>query len=273
MFVGSIGMFLREQGLNVIVNWMRGTAANAGRSIGHQLGAQTETLYNAFAMALNPEITRREGAGAHDKMLALAKRSERFGMIIMLLVGLPLFCECEYVLTLWLKNPPAYAVFFTRIQILIAILCKMRIGHMMCFQAIGKAKPQQLVDFAFYTATLLVVGGVYCMTRSLEMSFYSYVAFQVCYMVAYVIVGSRYFEWPLLTLLREIIIPSWMIFALGCGLFCGIECFWSEPSLARLIVSTLFLCVFAWLGSFAFILKREDRSVLINLLLKVLNRV
>lgn len=273
MFVGSLGMFVREQGLNVIVNWMRGTAANAGRAIGHQLGAQTETLYNAFAMALNPEIMRREGAGAHDNMLALAKRSERFGMIIMLLVGLPLFCECEYVLTLWLKNPPAYAVFFTRIQILIAILCKMRIGHMMCFQAIGRAKPQQVVDFAFYMATVLVVGAVYIITRSLEVSFYCYVAFQTCYMVVYVIVGSRYFEWPLLTLLREIVVPSGALFVLGYGLFYGFERLWTVPSFGRLSVSTLLSCAYIGLGSLVFILKREDRFALGNLVSKIMGRV
>lgn len=273
MFVGSLGMFLREQGFNVIVNWMRGTVANAGRSIGNQLGAQTETLYNSFAMALTPEITRREGAGTHDKMLDLAKRSERLGMIIMLLVGLPLFCECEYVLTLWLKKPPAYAVFFTRIQILIAIICKMRMGHMMCFQAIGKVKPQQIVDFVFFTLTLFVVGGVFYLTRSLEVSFYSYVVFQVCYMVAYVIVGSRYFEWPLLTLLREIVVPASALFVIGYGLFYGFECLWTVPSFGRLSVSMLFLCVYVGLGSLAFILKRDDRSVLCNLVSKIKGRV
>lgn len=272
MFVGSVGMFLREQGLNVIVNWMRGTAANAGRAIGHQLGAQTETLYNAFAMALNPEITRREGAGGHDRMLDLAKRSERLGIIIMLLVGLPLFCECEYVLKLWLKHPPAYAVFFTRVQILIALLCKMRIGHMMCFQAIGKAKPQQLVDFIFYTTTILVVGVVYCITHSLETAFIFYVIFQVCYMMAYVWIGSRYFEWPLRTLAREIVLPAGGIFMAGFGLFKGFECLWGVSSFSRLVVSTVILCLYVCGGAILLILKQEDRSAFCHLFQKVRSR-
>lgn len=262
MFVGSLGMLFREQGLNIIVNWMRGTVANAGRSIGHQLGAQTETLYNSFAMALNPEITRREGAGAHDQMLALAKRSERFGIVIMLLVGLPLFCECEYVLTLWLKNPPPYAVFFTRIQILIAILCKMRIGHMMCFQAIGKAKPQQLVDFCFYTLTAVFVGIVFLLTHSLEWSFVGYVVFQVGYAVTYVAVGARYFEWPVWMLIKEIVLPACLIFFLGCVFSRSILSISENYTFGCFVLKVFAQCLYVSLSCYMLVLKDEDRVVI-----------
>lgn len=264
LFVGALGLLFRGEGISVLVNWMKGSTANAGQSVGSQLSSQTETLYNAFVMALNPEITRREGAGGHATMLSLAKRSTKLGFMIIFMVALPLFCECEYVLKIWLVNPPPYAVFFTRIQILIAIICKARIGHMMCFHAIGNIRPPQIVDASFYTVSVFVIGITYLLTRSLEISFIVSVAFHVLYMLTYVYVGSRTFEWPMSDMVRYILLPGSVMFILGLGVFHGVLKCMPEMGFFRLLTTTGLLVSTVITFFFVAVFDGDDRSVIIG---------
>lgn len=273
LFVGAIGMLFRTQGISVLVNRMKGATANAGQSIGTQLSNQTETLYNAFVMALNPEITRREGAGSHENMLVLAKRSTKLGFMIIFMVALPLFCECEYVLKLWLVNPPPYAVFFTRVQILLAIICKARIGHMMCFHAVGEVKRPQIVDACFYIASVFVICLVYYITASIETAFIVSIGFHFLYMLAYIYVGSKTFEWPLLDMVKTIIVPGCVMFVGGVAIFHGISYCTAGMGFLRLMATTGVLIPVVVAFFFMFVFDTTDRGVVVECCKKVIRRI
>lgn len=263
MFLGAAGLLLKNQGISILVNWMRGTIANAGQGIGIQLAGQTESLYNALVMALNPEVTRRAGAGGNKQMMDLAQRSTRLGLLIVLLVGVPLFFECEYVLKLWLKDPPVYAVFFTRVQIVLAIFNKMRIGHMMCFTAAGSVKPIQILDACFYVSTIILIGIAYLVSGSLEISFYAYLAFHFVYLVSYLYVGSKYFDWPLGAHMRDVVLPGLLICAVGAFVFRLILLFLPEQSFLRVLLSSACLSAVTCCLMCAWVFTVEDNRLII----------
>lgn len=269
LFVGAFGLLLKGQGISILVNRMKGTSANAGQSVGIQLSGQTEALYNSFVMALNPEITRREGAGSHDQMISLSKKSTRLGLLIVMMVALPLFFECEYVLRLWLKNPPTYAVFFTRLQLVIAIINKMRIGHMMCFQAMGKVKIPQIIDSGFYIATILVIGGMYLVTHSLETSFYGYVGFHFCYMMVYAYAGSRTFDWSLVSHFVKIVLPVIGIGVLGSGVHQVISCLHLDIGFVRLLLTTALEVSVVMISFYLVVFEQSDKDMVWSVFTKL----
>lgn len=268
--VGTIGTVVNTQGQGMLLNWMKGTAANAGAGIAGSLSGQMQTLANAFFQAISPEIIRREGANDHSSMVALAKCSTKLGMFFIMLVALPLFCECEYVLELWLVTPPPYAVFFTRIAILSSLFYKMAVGHRICFQAIGKIRTQQLVELIVFTLAVPVIGLVYLASRSVYISFSFAPIMQFVYFVATITAGSRLYEWKVSTVLFDVFLKVSVCFAGGLLVFEGVSMRFNEPSLVRIAISTAVMCVYVTIYFLSLVFASEDRESLKGLCRKFL---
>lgn len=271
--VGTIGTVVNTQGQGVLLNLMKGTAANAGSSVAGALAGQMQTLANAFLQAISPEVIRREGASNHSGMISLAKQATKLGVAFIMLVALPLFCECEYVLKLWLVNPPPYAVFFARIAILSALFYKMAVGHRICFQATGRIKSQQIIELLVYAATAPLVGVVYCVSRSVYISFSFVPVMQAVYFLATVMAGARIYEWNLKDVIVSVFLKSLICFLLGIALFSSICMLCPTHSFMRLCFSTAMLCLFVCIYFILFVLSDTDKKRVASCFAKIINMV
>ena len=271
--VGTVGTVLNVQGQSFLLNLMRGTSANAGAGVASSLSGQMQTLANAFLLAINPEVVRREGANNHKMMVGLARRSSKLGMALLLMVGLPLFCECEYILKIWLKNPPPYAAFFTRLAILSSLFYKMAVGHRMCFQAVERIKNQQLVEFSVFAGTTPIIAIVFWATHSVMAAFSLVVVMQLVYFLATAYLGSRQYEWPWCVAVKEILIPSVACFLLGLFLFFVERTFLGEGNFLRLVITTLVLTAHVSLFFIAFAFSEDERAFLKSCFIGLKSRI
>ena len=262
--VGTIGTVLNVQGQGLLLNWMKGTAANAGASVASSLSGQMQTLANAFLLAISPEVIRREGANDHKLMVQLARRSVKFGMALFLLVALPLFCECSYVLKLWLKTPPPYSIFFTRVTILSALFYKMAVGHRMCFQAVGQIRNQQLVELFTFAGMVPVIAIAYLISRSVTIAFSCVVAMHFVYFLATTIVGSKLFEWQVKDVIRDVFVHVLICFIGGCLVFVGVQAFLGSVSFVRLLMVIAILSTYVLSYFYMVVLTTEERALLVK---------
>ena len=106
-FIGNLGTLLRGQGTAILLNLFHGPTANAAYGIANQVSSQTLVFSNAMTGAMAPEITTTAGRGDRERLLGLALRASKFGTLLALLFAVPLILEMDYVITLWLKIPPA----------------------------------------------------------------------------------------------------------------------------------------------------------------------
>ena len=243
---------------------MKGTSANAGAGVASSLGGQMQTLANAFLQAISPEVIRREGANNHALMVQLARRSSKFGMALLLIVALPLFCECGYVLKLWLKTPPPYSMFFTRLTILSALFYKMAVGHRMCFQAIGRIRSQQLVELFVFTGMVPVVAVAYLITHSVIASFSFVVVMQFIYFLATAIVGAKIFEWSVRDAICDVFAHTLVCFVGGGLIFGGIQMFVGTASVIRLLMVGMVSVIYVTTYFGIFVFDAEDRALLVR---------
>ena len=271
--IGTVGTVLNVQGQGLLLNWMRGTSANAGAGVASSLGGQMQTLANAFLQAISPEVIRREGANNHKLMVQLARRASKFGMMLLLFVALPLFWECDYVLKLWLKTPPPYSMFFTRLTILSALFYKMAVGHRMCFQAIGRIRGQQLVELFTFAGMVPVIAIAYLISHSVMVSFSFVVVMQFIYFLVTAVVGSRLFEWPVREAVHEIFAHACMCFIGGGLIFWGIQMLLSDDSFIRLLIVVILLVIYVIVYFCTVVFKAEERTLLINGINNLKNRL
>ena len=98
-----------------------------------------------FTTALNPQIVKSYAIGEMHYMEELIFRGAKFSYCLLLVFALPLLMETEFVLSVWLKNVPEYAVIFTRLMIVNSLLESFTYVMGTSIQATGKIRWYQII--------------------------------------------------------------------------------------------------------------------------------
>jgi len=109
---GNIAAIARGQGGNVLLNLFFGTLMNAAYGITLQVQGAVQAFVTNFQMAVNPQIIKQYSAGHKEKSLQLIFQSSKFSFLLMFLITSPIIFNIDYILELWLKDPPGYTSVF-----------------------------------------------------------------------------------------------------------------------------------------------------------------
>lgn len=120
-FIGSTAALLKVQGVNILLNQFYGPIVNAARGIASTVNGAVGGFAGNFMTALNPQITKSFAANDLAYSFSLTERGSRFSFYIMFLFALPLCLETDFILTLWLKQYPAYTVNFVRLALILSL--------------------------------------------------------------------------------------------------------------------------------------------------------
>lgn len=142
---GTVAWILKDQGVNILMNMFSGPAVNAARGISLQVTGAVKNLVGGFQTAVNPQITKTYAAGRRKEMHRLLCSSSKISFFLLLCIALPVGMEAPYILDLWLVDVPEYAVLFTRIILLEAVLDTLSGPMITGLMATGKIKWYQIV--------------------------------------------------------------------------------------------------------------------------------
>lgn len=145
---GNLGYLARTQLPAILLNKyfppVRYRYVNASYQIGGALASYTQSLSSALMGAFSPQIATLAGAKDKEGVTKTAIRASKFGTFLMLLFAVPVALEADYLLVLWLKNPPQLASIFCRLVLLQMILDNLTFGHMSAIMASGNIKWYQI---------------------------------------------------------------------------------------------------------------------------------
>ena len=151
---GTLCIAGRDQGYAVVINKLVSLEANAGFGIANQVSGQVNSFVYSIATSMSPVITRSEGEGNRKKMINYTVSASKISAIIYMIVAIPFVFEIDYILQIWLGNPPLYSAAFV-VSILVANLMEsFSIGFRTGVQAIGKIRNYSLM---FYTVKILSI--------------------------------------------------------------------------------------------------------------------
>lgn len=102
------------QGVNMLVNVFFGVAYNAARGIAQTVNSAVQSFVGNFTMAFSPQITKSYAAGEKEYAIHLGNRGTKFAWLMMYIFIVPVCCEAETLLQLWLGQVPDWAVLFLR---------------------------------------------------------------------------------------------------------------------------------------------------------------
>lgn len=109
---GNIAGVARGEGSNVLLNIFFGATLNAAYGISMQVQSAVQIFVTNFQMAVNPQIIKQYAVGNKEKSLSLIFQSSKFSYFLMLIIASPIIYNIDYILRLWLENPPKYTSVF-----------------------------------------------------------------------------------------------------------------------------------------------------------------
>jgi O-antigen/teichoic acid export membrane protein len=204
---GSAASVVKNQIINILLNLYFGAVVNAARGVSAQVNAAVVSFSQNFSTALRPQIIKSYVVNKKEETLSIVFRGCKYTFFLMYIFALPLVLEMDMILRLWLKNPPEYAVIFTRLCLIEAVVGSVSYSLMTLIQATGRIKLYQSV-----------VGGLLffnlpCSLVVLKLGFPPYtvmiisLAVEVVAVIARVLIARYLVSFSLLGFIFKVMIP------------------------------------------------------------------
>jgi O-antigen/teichoic acid export membrane protein len=145
-FLGSASSMISNYSQPLIVNYFFGTTVNAAQGVAGQLNGQLSVVSSNLMKALNPMIVRNEGGGNREFVLKAGMFGAKLSFFLLMTVSSAFMLETEYVLNIWLINPPEFAVVFCKLLIIRTLIEQLIIPIVTILSAEGRIKRYQVVS-------------------------------------------------------------------------------------------------------------------------------
>lgn len=143
---GHLAIVGYTQGLNILLNIYFGPVVNAARAISTQVQTALAQFYANFQTAIKPQVIKSYAQGDLEHMHSLVLRTGRLSFMLAILVTLPVFTFADYILNLWLVNPPQHVVAFVRLTLIAGISNSLSQHTLMSIHATGNIKRFQIIE-------------------------------------------------------------------------------------------------------------------------------
>lgn len=144
-FVGNGAQIAKTQGVNLVLNYFCGPVLNTARGISNQIEGAVSGFASNFMMALNPQITISYAKGDNDYLMSLVNRGSKLSFFLLTILSLPVIINADFVLGIWLKEVPEYAVEFTQLSLICSIIASLSRPLMTAQNATGNVRNYQLI--------------------------------------------------------------------------------------------------------------------------------
>lgn len=269
---GSGSAVLREQGVNVLLNLYFGTVVNSARSVAQQVSGAVVQLANNIMTAVNPQITKNFAVGNMPYTMHLVFIGARYTMYLLMLMAIPLLCETEIVMGLWLHEVPEYTIIFVRLVLVYLMVEAVSYSMVTLMLATGNIKKYQIVvggcQLLNFPLAWIVLSLGFCPEYTVVVSI---VVATGC-MVLRLHMLKEMVDFPVRLFLKDVYMNVWLVLLVALPLPLVIHFLMGESLLRFFIV-----CVVAVLMTALSILfvgcKKNERVMLLSKVQAVLNRI
>lgn len=195
-FLGTGAYILNTQGVNIVSNVFFGVVVNAARGIAGQAENGVKQFIGNFTTALNPQIIKTYAENDLVTCFKIVRLGAKYSYILMLFFFIPFVLEADFVLGVWLKEVPEYAVLFWQLAMLGVLVDLPGAPLTTLAQATGNIKK-------FY----IYVGGLGCVVLPVSYGLFKLGFPPVAAYIAYVVVYTYLVYVRLFLLKRQIGFP------------------------------------------------------------------
>ena len=256
---GAITMVGKNQGAALIVNLFFNTVMNAALGIANMVNQMLLAFSQNVAKPIAPQITKNYASGNMERVDHLLIISTKISFMVMLLVAMPVFINCEWILSLWLGEVPPYAVQFTILLTIDALVGSLDAGIANLIFANGNIKIFQVVISSVRFAAVILAFVLLKMGYEPAFLFYSYILCDFLSFVCCLYILNKTLGYNLIILIKESYLPSFVVTIMCVAIVI------TMPEVNAIVQETVGM-ITAVVVMYLFGLNKMERKYLLNLI-------
>ncbi len=146
---GAVANVCCSQGTNIVLNMFTNVTVNAAMGIANQVNAAVYSFVGNFQTAFNPQIVKSYAEGNRKYFIDLICGASKVAFFLLTFLTVPLLVNCEFVLSVWLKNVPEYSVRFVQLILIWSLIDSWNGPLWMAIQATGNIRKYQVLISLF----------------------------------------------------------------------------------------------------------------------------
>lgn len=155
--VGTSSTMVSNYGIGIVINRFFGTIINATQNVATQFTGIMLTLSTNLMKAVNPVIVKNEGRGDRNKMFDTTFLSCKLSYLTYVIIGIPLFIECNFVLKIWLTEIPPYCLEYCQLVFILKLVEQITVPLNTSIAAVGEIKLYNIVTAVIQTIQIVLV--------------------------------------------------------------------------------------------------------------------
>ena len=216
-----LAQLMNTQGVVMLINLFFGLTINAAYAVAVQVQHAVNAFVLGFKSSMVPQIMASYGAEDLKSMHRLVNFGTKITFLMLLMITLPIVFSAQWILELWLKNPPQYAAELVSLTLISINISSFTYFHYQGVHASGKIAKQQIWMSSLFVVSIAVIFILF----KLSMSFYTAIfvnmvvgALQCCVNLYY---AKQRFEYSLWQFAKEILVPSMIMVAICAAVMKG----------------------------------------------------
>ena len=260
-----------KQGIVIIVNLFFGLAINAAYAVAVQVSHMLEIFAMNFKQAVVPQLMQSFGANDLSRMNKLIFSGTKVTFLLMMLITIPVIFEAEFILNIWLKEPPEHASVFT---MLIVMVVNINTFYYFIYQAVhasGRIKKQQILTSISYITSVGVIYIAFKLGASIYYAVIIPILFSIIRNIIVVHSAVETIDFKIKEYISSVIIPCIsVVFTLAIITFIIKQTM--DASFLRIIIVLVTNTISTVLFGYLIVLDKEEKTMTKKHLIKICDK-
>jgi O-antigen/teichoic acid export membrane protein len=263
LLVTVLAQLLKSQGVVMLVNLFFGLAVNAAYAIASQVSNIVNSFVVNFKQSMVPQMVSSYGAEDKSAMHKIINMGTKITFLLMLMVSVPVIFEAQFLLRVWLGNPPEHAAFLVALVLVVTNISSFTYFQYQGVHATGNIMAQQIWMSTTFVVNILIIYLVFKIGASFEAALYVNMAVSVFQCVMNLYYAHKTYDYDLKVFFRQILIPCIFVVIILVSIMFLVTLL-LDPSVGRFFI-TFFVAelVICSLGYYIILDKVEKGYVLV----------
>lgn len=271
LLFASIAQVVRDKGLLLLINIFFGLTANAAYAIALQVSNLINNFISSFKQSVIPQIMSLWGSNSVEEMKKLVDSGTKITSLLLMMIALPIIVESDYLLKLWLENPPENSGVLVSLILVNIFISSYHFYYAQSVNATGKIKTMQLSFSIIFLASIAVMYICFQLGADIYWAMYVSIASSFLIVAVSVICCHNNYGYSIKHFIRTIFLP---------GSFSTISIYWVlktitlyfASSFGRLIIVILISMTLTAVMGYYIICNKAERLLIVYYINKKINK-
>lgn len=271
LVVTVMAQLAKTQGLVFLINMFFGLVINAAYAVAVQVSNIVNGFIISFKQSVVPQMFAAYGSGDISTMHNLINRGTKITYLMLLMLSIPIIYESDFLLTVWLKNPPEHASLLVSLVFIYINVSSFTYFQYQGVHATGNITKQQTWVSSIYVVNILLIWIVFELGCSFEWALYVNIFVSVLQCIVNLIFAKRTYQYNISTFLKSILLPSIWVTIIST-LVIWFEIFCIPASVMRVCLVVLSDIIIVPLLGYFLLLNKEERAYIVTMITNLVKK-